>query len=119
MLSSNNFSINAPNRDLFKSMNPSGVLLSAQNSGRLNSGFVGNPENMFDFRAFYEKKKQCSDDNLAQKVFFEDLQPKAKYRLSDLVTDEDDLGPELVMNVKWLDAYRYPSETVYLYLDLI
>lgn len=103
-----------------RQMNPSGAtILSAPNSNRaLNNVYQGNPENRFDFKS-YVKEKPCSDDNLAQRVFFEDVLPFSKHSLSAFVNSEDDLGPEVVMNVKWLDAYRYHQQTVYLYLELI
>ena len=45
--------------------------------------------------------------------------PRTKLPLSDFVTSEDDLGPEIILNLKWLDAYRYPQKTVYFYLELL
>jgi len=33
--------------------------------------------------------------------------PSAKHKLSYFVTSEDDLGPEIIMNLKWVDQYRY------------
>ena len=48
------------------------------------------------------------------------LQPSFKQSLSpDLVSSEDDLGPEIILNLKWLDVYRYQQKAVFLYLDLI
>lgn len=36
-----------------------------------------------------------------------------------MVSSEDDLGPELIMNIKWLDSYRYNPQTLFMYLDIM
>ena len=36
-----------------------------------------------------------------------------------MVSSEDDLGPEMIFNLKWLDPYRYPTSSIFLYLDFL
>ena len=75
-----------------------------------------NPEYSFDFRNYSGKNYKYEQ---LFNTYFEEVQPKAKEQLSSFVNDEDDLGPEVIMNLKWLDAYRYPQQNVYLHQDLV
>ena len=35
------------------------------------------------------------------------------------MSSEDDLGPEVILNLKWLDTYRYNQKSIFYYLDLV
>ena len=50
--------------------------------------------------------KEYSYENLLR-LYLEMLQPSSKHNLTSLVSSEDDLGPEIILNLKWLDTYRY------------
>ena len=39
--------------------------------------------------------------------------------LNDLTKNIDDLGPEIILNLKVVDAYRYPQAAVFFYNDLL
>lgn len=45
--------------------------------------------------------------------------PRSKQSLQTFVGTEDDLGPEVILNLKTLDVYRYHQKNVYYYLDLL
>ena len=51
--------------------------------------------------------------------YLELLKPTSKIPLQNFVNSEDDLGPEMIMNLKWLDCYRYEQKSVFLYLSLM
>ena len=94
-------------------MSPRQIGLSGLNREKV---YRANPEFKFDYHKYAQKNYK--HDNLYS-LCFDDLQPKAKQPLEAFVSDEDDLGPEVIMNLKWLDAYRYPQNTVYLLQDLV
>ena len=69
-------------------------------------GLYANPENLFDYKR-YVAGKQYSDDGLCR-IYLEVLHPHFKLPLiPTFVSNEDDLGPEIILNLKWLDVYRY------------
>ena len=63
-----------------------------------------NKENLFDYKEYVASP--YSYDNLIR-LYLEMLQPSFKQKLTHLVSSEDDLGPEIILNLKWLDTYRY------------
>ena len=48
-----------------------------------------------------------------------DIQPESKEPIKSFVDNEDDLSPAVIMNLKWLDAYRYRQKSIYSFLELI
>ena len=74
-------------------------------------------------RNYFDYKKYSSHEYSYEgliRLYFETLQPNFKQSLASLgAVTEDDLGPEIILNLKWLDAYRYSPNSVYLYLDLL
>lgn len=52
-------------------------------------------------------------------LYFDIVQPYRKNSLQTFVSSEDDLGPEIILNLKWLDAYRYQQIGAYHYYDLV
>lgn len=72
-------------------------------------------ENLFDYMRYTSRYNY---DNLLR-LYLEMLQPSDKQKLTNLVSSEDDLGPELILNLKVLDTYRYNQKAVFYYLDLV
>ena len=89
---------------------------TGKNTGAHMPVYRANPEFRFNFQEYTGKSYKHED---LYSLYFEEVQPKAKEPLSQFVNDEDDLGPEVIMNLKWLDAYRYPQQNVYLHQDLV
>ena len=75
-----------------------------------------NPELQFDYKR-YSAGKYNYDGLL--RLYLDNLQPNFKQSLQSFVSSEDDLGPEIILNLKWLDAYRYQQKAVFYYLDLL
>jgi len=68
-------------------------------------GYKPNPELQFKYQRFCDRK--YTPESLYN-MCFDEVQAKSKERLTSMVRDEDDLGPEVIMNLKWLDTYRFP-----------
>ena len=67
-----------------------------------------------------EYSKEAYDYENMLRIYLDNmLVPTKKIPLSSYVSSEDDLGPEVILNLKWLDAYRYPQKAVYLYMDVL
>ena len=88
------------------------------------SQMLGNPTNFakpgqthidnFEFGEF----TQVSGPDYV-KNYLRSTEPSAKLQISEFVSHEDDFGPELIMNIKWIEPYRYPSQTLYYYLECL
>ena len=52
-------------------------------------------------------KEKYGYNRLVQK-YLDKTQASSKIPLDAIVTAIDDLGPELILNLKAIDAYRYP-----------
>ena len=74
---------------------------TGKNTGAHMPVYRANPEFRFNFQEYTGKSYKHED---LYNLYFEEVQPKAKEPLSQFVNDEDDLGPEVIMNLKWLDA---------------
>ena len=106
------------------SNNPLSTVLALKAAQGLNSpaaqqartGSIVNNQNLFDYKQ-YSQTRYAYDALL--RLFLEQLQPSFKQKLTNLVSSEDDLGPEIILNLKWLDTYRYNQKAVYYYLDLV
>ena len=72
----------------------------------------------FSYERYAKSRPELTEEATIRDYFIE-VMPKSKHSLSHFVTSEDDLGPEIILNIKWIDQYRYDSRNVYLYLDLI
>ena len=70
----------------------------------------------YDFKQFTKENYQYKD---SLRCYLEKTQANSKIPLDAIVTAIDDLGPELIMNLKAIDAYRYPQSAVFLYQDLL
>ena len=80
-------------------------------------GSAGSHEPAFDFKRYSEA--QYNYENLTH-LLFDKLLPREKKTLSELqIKCEDDLGPEIILNFKWLDAYRYNQKSIYYFMDLV
>jgi hypothetical protein len=53
------------------------------------------------------------------KNYLQVTEPSAKREIREFVSSEDDLGPEMIMNIKWVEPYRYPSKALYFYLECL
>ena len=62
-------------------------------------------EYLFNYKQ-YVPGKPYSDENLLR-IYMEHLMPQFKLSLYSFVGTEDDLGPEVILNLKTLDVYRY------------
>ena len=71
----------------------------------------------FDYKQYLVPTKYTYDQLLRN--YLEMLQPSFKQKLTNLVSSEDDLGPEVILNLKWLDTYRYNQKSIFYYLDLV
>ena len=63
--------------------------------------------NQIEFKKYTGEEYHYQD--LLQ-LYIEKTQPISKRPLDDFVANIDDLGPELILNLKLIDMYRYPSE---------
>lgn len=52
-------------------------------------------------------------------LYFDIVSTNKKNSLLSFVSSEDDLGPEIILNLKWLDVYRYQQIGAYHYFDLV
>ena len=69
-----------------------------------------------DFKSFTREKygyKQLVD------LYLKKTQSGYKSPLETFVTAIDDLGPELILNLRQIDVYRHPQSLTFLYYDLL
>lgn len=70
----------------------------------------------FDYKRFTGEKY---GHRILLRLYLEKTQASAKRPLDGFVTSIDDLGPEIILNLRLIDTYRYPSSAAYLYYDLL